>query len=595
MKTIATLTCTLVLFAATAAVAAPAAGPFRVLRSHPRYFTDGSGKAICLAGSHTWCDSAADRGKEDPAAFDFDAYLSFLDGCNNVNGADAGSLTFQAAFAGDAAPYVTDRAFRDVTVRSGVDAVVDACYRANPKLWLSGIDLVDLDGDGKLDLFLSAHSQKGAAAALGDGKGHFRSVDPAGGTIPPSEIHIAYDIDEDGRLDLQMTHNDGGGRWWLNRSTPGRLAFVGTRMDLNGGQARQNAMIDIDRDGRVDWLHEGGRGWTTWDRGDGKGTLVQTQQALLHAGWKDGASMLPVDLNGDGQMDLIVSMRGYEEERTGRSRIYLNHGRMHFADATKDCGLDEAGLQIMGIGDFNADGSPDLICLERGREVTVYLNDGKSKFTKVPGAVEGTERATRPIDANWGMAVTVDLDNDSIPDVILNGRNFLYVLKGAGGGHFRYINRAWGIDDYSDAAVDAGICFGDIDGDGALDLLGFKAGQKLDNRRVKVYHNELPARHWLNVRPVGLAGNQGAPGAKIRVYEAGQLGRAAPRVGYEQVAIWARQVCHSYYARAETERHFGLGDRHTVDVSVEFYPSGKRVDRKGVAADGTLVIEEGGQ
>ena len=55
------------------------------------------------------------------------------------------------------------RGFSDVTASSGVDALVDADYQANPKVWLSGIDLVDLDGDGKLDLFLSAHGQKATA------------------------------------------------------------------------------------------------------------------------------------------------------------------------------------------------------------------------------------------------------------------------------------------------------------------------------------------------------------------------------------------------------------------------------------------------
>ncbi len=62
-----------------AAVAAPATGPLRVLTSNPRYFTDGSGKAVYLAGSHSWCNFATDQGKHDPpAAFDFKGYLDFL-------------------------------------------------------------------------------------------------------------------------------------------------------------------------------------------------------------------------------------------------------------------------------------------------------------------------------------------------------------------------------------------------------------------------------------------------------------------------------------------------------------------------------------
>ncbi len=56
----------------------PAAGPLRVHPENPRYFTDGSGKAVYLTGSHTW-PSLVDIGPGDPPPrFDFDAYLDFL-------------------------------------------------------------------------------------------------------------------------------------------------------------------------------------------------------------------------------------------------------------------------------------------------------------------------------------------------------------------------------------------------------------------------------------------------------------------------------------------------------------------------------------
>ena len=52
------------------------------------------------------------------------------------------------------------------------------------------------------------------------------------------------------------------------------------------------------------------------------------------------------------------------------------------------------------------------------------------------------------------------------------------------------------------------------------------------------------------------------------------------------------QSAHSYYSYAQTERHFGLGPRTQVDVSVEFYPSGKRAEKKAVPANSTLVLSE---
>ena len=56
-----------------------ATGPLSVLRANPRYFTDGSGKAVYLTGCHTW-PSLVDMGPSDPPPrFDFGAYLDFLE------------------------------------------------------------------------------------------------------------------------------------------------------------------------------------------------------------------------------------------------------------------------------------------------------------------------------------------------------------------------------------------------------------------------------------------------------------------------------------------------------------------------------------
>jgi len=53
-------------------------GTLRVLSSNPRYFTDGTGKAVYLTGSHTW-PNMRDRGPTDPPpVFDFNGYLDLL-------------------------------------------------------------------------------------------------------------------------------------------------------------------------------------------------------------------------------------------------------------------------------------------------------------------------------------------------------------------------------------------------------------------------------------------------------------------------------------------------------------------------------------
>lgn len=53
-------------------------GPLYVHPRNPRYFADGSGRAIVLVGSHTW-DNLQETGRTDPPrSFDWGAYLDFL-------------------------------------------------------------------------------------------------------------------------------------------------------------------------------------------------------------------------------------------------------------------------------------------------------------------------------------------------------------------------------------------------------------------------------------------------------------------------------------------------------------------------------------
>ncbi len=468
-------------------------------------------------------------------------------------------------------------AFTDITKAAGVEQAVAAHYAKIPKWWLSGMDLVDLDGDGYLDLVLGAHGQEGLIA-LNNGKGRFTAAEAPG--LGLTEIHLACDVSENHRLDLQLTHLDGEGRWFLNESKPAALRFKA--LAPSPGQARENALIDLDRDGLVDWIHEKGAGLQV-EFGDGHGAFSRPQ---FVPGLKE-TSALPVDLNGDGAIDLVLKQCGYNSEHAGKCRLLLNDGKMNFAAGTEAAGLVEDGFVIQGVGDVNQDGALDLIGLAHGQTVEIYLNDGAGHFTRLPDAVSGMQQAHKPTYANWGLAVVTDFDNDGVADILMNGRNFLYVLHGTGGGHFAYVNREWGIEDLSWAAVDEGLCFGDIDGDGDLDIVGSKGSEKL--KSVAVYRNDLPAQHWVNVRAVGAPGNRCASGAKIRVLEPG----TGKLLWFEQVVIAGRQSVHTYYATPATERHFGLGARTKVDVAVEFYPSRKTVKREAVAANGTVEIAEG--
>src|SRR5204863_3709196 len=127
------------------------------------------------------------------------------------------------------------------------------------------LSLVDLDGDGALDLHVGSHSGPANPAAMlrNDGKGHFSTVDPKISIprgkgpsdplpYPGGEIRLAWDINEDGKLDLLCSWHDGGGVLYINESKRPELVFKPS--DLLDPFSRATAIADIDGDGRADYL-----------------------------------------------------------------------------------------------------------------------------------------------------------------------------------------------------------------------------------------------------------------------------------------------------------------------------------------------------
>jgi hypothetical protein len=472
------------------------------------------------------------------------------------------------------------QSFTDVTAGSGLAAIRSSKPAG---YWVSGLQLVDLDNDGDLDFFFGTHNGGSGQACLNDGHGHFT----ADASWSPSEIHLPYDLDEDGRIDLSLTENDGGGRWWFGSGAPGMLAF--RKSLLADAQSRGQMLADLDGDGKVDWVAVGsgsgslaGPGTRVY-RGDGKGGLGAPTMLAGTVNFTD-----LVDLDGDGDLDGISARGNYPNSPPERveTRIYRNDGHLVFTDVTEAAGLAIPGLYIHGWGDVDQDGDVDLIGLENGGAfpVVIYLNDGHGVFTKKPSAVGGPT-AGRAVGINPGLATVVDLDNDGVADILIGGVAFFQVLRGTGGGSFALMNAAWGIA--SDGQLpDSAFAFGDIDGDGDLDLVGYRS--TYPTKQITLYRNDLPRRNWVAVRPIGAPGNHGALGAVVRLYEPG----TGKLLWYEPIALQAKQVQQNHYAYAETERHYGLRDRTSVDVTVEFRPSNRLVKKPGVPAGSMVRLSE---
>ena len=280
----------------------------------------------------------------------------------------------------------------------------------------------------------------------------------------------------------------------------------------DGNQSRSEALVDLNRDGKLDWVRScQGQNFKV-DFGDGKGKFTEDSALIPQPqGNALDAGVIFADLDADGDEDMIINWGGYNAPGGvdyGRVRVLINDGTMNLVEKTTELGLKTERLAILGAGDVDQDGDVDVIGLDdRKFPEVIYLNDGRGSFSALPNAVTGVTGSAQY--AMWGLATVTDLDNDGIADILIDGRYFFHVLRGTGGGHFVFQNDAWGrITRTAEASVDGGFAFGDIDSDGDLDLMGFSATDP--SRQVALYRNDLPAQRWLNIRPVGLSGNKAA-------------------------------------------------------------------------------------
>ena len=129
----------------------------------------------------------------------------------------------------------------------------------------------------------------------------------------------------------------------------GLVSFKGTNVTRDGGQARQQALMDVDGDGKLDWLRGAGAG-VLIDKGDGMGGFTANTQTLANPGGEEIA-VVPCDVDGDGDQDIFVEFGRYDTYGPdGATRLYRNDGGGKFTDVTTDAGLYQMGFALQGIG-----------------------------------------------------------------------------------------------------------------------------------------------------------------------------------------------------------------------------------------------------
>jgi hypothetical protein len=130
-----------------------------------------------------------------------------------------------------------------------------------------------------------------------------------------------------------------------------------------------------------------------------------------------GAGCAFLDYDNDGWMDIYFVNSGkcdiYTPAQPLRNALYRNNRDGTFTDVTEKAGVAGGGYGMgIAVGDYNADGFPDLYVTQYGRSI-LYRNNGDGTFTDV------TEQAGVAAPGWASSAVWFDYDNDGRLDLFV--------------------------------------------------------------------------------------------------------------------------------------------------------------------------------
>lgn len=499
-----------------------------------------------------------------------------------------------------------DFKFEDITDKAGV---------AGPPGWKTGVSMADVNGDGALDIYVSAVNYLSMAGRnvlyMNDGSGTYtdRTVEYGLAFAGFSTQSLFFDYDRDGDLDLYL----------LNHSVhTERQIGVTARRDTRHPQAG-------------DRLY----------RNDGARFTDVSQAAGIFGGVEGfGLGVAASDVNLDGCMDLYVANDFQENDF-----LYLNDCRGRFTEIGARA-FSHTSRFSMGadVADMNDDGLPDVMTvdmlpeqesifktsasyegwnlfemrLRAGYSVqyprnALQVNRGDGTFAEV-GYMAGVAAS----DWSWGP-LFADLDNDGRKDLFITNGIFRrpndldyinyvgneaaqvalargvtkqenedllkrmpqiplpnHAYRNDGGLHFTDMAAAWGL---ADEGFSNGSAYVDLDDDGALDLVVNRI-----NAPVAIYRNvsrTLPdAGHWLQIALAGSGRNTHGIGAKVIAVT------GAHRQLLEQ------QPTRGFQSSVDRRLHFGFGRDTVADSLIVIWPDARYQILTQVSLNRALTLHQ---
>jgi FG-GAP-like repeat len=252
----------------------------------------------------------------------------------------------------------------------------------------------------------------------------------------------------------------------------GQISFTTQHYKLNTafpGQCGLQAPGDFNNDGKPDLVVLNcGLGTISILINNGDGTLGPQRDfpalAPNPSGLTSLLTLMPADVNGDHNLDVIVSEQSADGSGTGMIGVLLGNGDGTFQPIIST-NLGFFTSTFVGVGDFNSDGKLDLAVLGAPiSEITLVplLGNGDGTFT--PGTALVPELGFDP-----SGRLVADLNGDGKLDILLSSvdsSNDMMLIPGKGDGTFQSP-----VTFASQAASTSTLTSGDFNHDDLADLV----------------------------------------------------------------------------------------------------------------------------
>lgn len=541
-------------------------------------------------------------------------YLYYYDGggvsIGDINNDGLPDIYFTANSHGHNKLYLNKGNFKfeDITAKANVAGNSD---------WCSGVTMADINGDGWLDIYVCAITEKSGLTGHNelfinnhDGTFSEKSAEYGLNFSCYSNQAAFFDFDHDGDLDCYIVNQSD--RPFLNIvDTSNRRKYdkhsgdIFLRNDLNTsakkftdisaqtgiyqsnlGYGLGLAVADINNDGWEDVyvgndFHENDYYYVN----NGNGTFTESGAKYFNHYSRFSMGNDIADYNNDGQLDIVtvdmlpdnekvlktygsdenpeiynfkIIKNGFQPQYSKNSLQRNNGNGNSFSETSL---LSEVSATDWSWGplfaDFDNDGSKDL-----------FISSGVVKRTADLDYV----RFVSALQMKKGLMKT-DMYDEMALEKMPDGGSHPYLYKGDGGLNFTDVSNEWGTGNMK--GYYNGGAYADLDNDGNLDLV-----INCINSAAVVLRNNAPERNYISLLLKGNDGNTGGIGAKAYLFSQGKM-------QYQQL-----MPTRGFQSSSDTRLHFGLDSLKAIDSLLIVWPNQQFQVIKRPDINKQLIIEE---